>query len=300
VRTGSCCAPPARAPTRSRRRRTTSPAAGPRARACAGWRQGWDTWGRSSPRSCRTTPAPSAPRSSPAASRRTTRSPSWPGRTSARRVTSTRWPWPRARCSAADRRRLLRRRRSPGRARAAGPVLRCRPHAPPRVPRRGDGVGDPPRRLPGGEPGGDQAVARPGSRRPRLAAVRPLHAAVRGRAPPDGAAGHGAGGTHPRQDHPARAAGRPGAGPRARALRDRHQRTARSRRRPAARPGSPSCATWSTAWDRAGSSSPRRCGAPAGTSSVARPSPAPTSPRSTSARCWGRSSRGAGWSRSGT
>ena len=46
------------------------------------------------------------------------------------------------------------------------------------------GVGDPPRRLPAGEPARDRALARARARRPRLAPVRALHARVRGpRAP---------------------------------------------------------------------------------------------------------------------
>ena len=76
--------------------------------------------------------------------------------------------------------RLLRGRDGPGGARQADPVLRRRPDPPSRLPRRGQGIGDPPGGLPAGEPRGDRALASARSRRPRLGAVRSLHAGVRG------------------------------------------------------------------------------------------------------------------------
>ena len=67
----------------------------------------------------------------------------------------------------------------------ADPVLRHRPDAAPRLPVRRPRVGDPPRRLPAAEPRRDRALARARAGRARLAAVRPLHAPVRGPRRPD-------------------------------------------------------------------------------------------------------------------
>ena len=76
--------------------------------------------------------------------------------------------------------RVLRRRHARGRAGRAGAVLRRRADAAPRLPRRAARIGDPPRRLPAGQPARDRALARARARRPRLAPVRALHAPVRG------------------------------------------------------------------------------------------------------------------------
>ena len=76
--------------------------------------------------------------------------------------------------------RVLRRRDEGGSGRRAGAGLRHRAHAASRLPRRAEGLGAPPRRLPAREPRGDRALARARPRRPRLARVRPLHARMRG------------------------------------------------------------------------------------------------------------------------
>ena len=75
------------------------------------------------------------------------------------------------------------------------------PDAAPRLPRRAEGVGDPPRRLPAGEPRRDRALVERATRRPRLAAVRPLHAAMRGRRRADRRGDRATRGADPRQDH---------------------------------------------------------------------------------------------------
>ena len=67
-------------------------------------------------------------------------------------------------------------------------------------------------------------------------------------------------------------------------------RTARTPRRRTARPGRPTCATSPASWSRAASSSPRRCGGRAPTSSAASASRAPTSTSTTCAPCSSRSS----------
>ena len=100
---------------------------------------------------------------------------------------------------------VLRRRDARDRAGRAGAVLRRRPDAAPRLPRRPARVGDPPRRLPAGQPARDRALARARARRPRLAAVRALHAPVRGDRGPDRRAGGRARGAHPRPRHAAAA-----------------------------------------------------------------------------------------------
>ena len=62
--------------------------------------------------------------------------------------------------------RVLRRRHEARDARRADPLLRCRAHPPPRLPGRRQGLGDPPRRVPAGQPARDRALARARRRRP--------------------------------------------------------------------------------------------------------------------------------------
>ena len=67
-----------------------------------------------------------------------------------------------------------------------------------RLPRRAQGLGDPPRRLPAREPRGDRALAHARPCRPRLARLRPLHTAMRGLRAPTEERRHAARGAHAR------------------------------------------------------------------------------------------------------
>ena len=66
--------------------------------------------------------------------------------------------------------RILRRRDARGPARRAGPVLRRRTHAAPRVPRGRKGLGDPPGRLPAGQPRRDSSAGSTASPTPTTGA----------------------------------------------------------------------------------------------------------------------------------
>ena len=90
-----------------------------------------------------------------------------------------------------------------GPGRRAGAGLRHRADAPSRLPRRAEGLGAPPRRLPAREPRRDRALAHARPRRSRLARVRPLHARMRGRRGADRRGDHAARGAHPLEDHAA-------------------------------------------------------------------------------------------------
>ena len=117
-----------------------------------------------------------------------------------------------------------------GRGRRGGPGLRHRADPPSRLPRRAEGLGDPPRRLPAREPRRDRALAHPRPRRPRLARVRPLHARVRRTHGPDRRGGHAARGAHPLEDHATAPGRRAPPRPARPALRDGHQRLLRGLR----------------------------------------------------------------------
>ena len=194
ARTGRCSSGPARAPTRCRRRRTTSRRCAAGVRARAGWRPRPATSPPRSPRRRRTTPARSARRSSsdsvssgdaivflgganlgaaayeyglagldarvPAPRARLVRRP-----TGSRASTSTDY-YAVVEPDEVETIAFFADAIRGDRAARAGPVLRHRPDAPPRLPVRGPRVGDPPRRLPAAEPRRDRALARARRRTP--------------------------------------------------------------------------------------------------------------------------------------
>ena len=113
--------------------------------------------------------------------------------------------------------RVLRRRHEARRARRAGPALRRRADAPPRVPGRRQGLGDPPRRVPAGEPARDRALARRATPTPTTGArSSATRSNAKGSPRPTDEQVARARGAHAREDHAAaagrRATGRPAGG----------------------------------------------------------------------------------------
>ena len=76
--------------------------------------------------------------------------------------------------------RVLRRRAARCRTGSTGPAVRGRADLAPRVPRRGNGQRDPPRRIPPDEPSRDRAMVGGRCRRARLEPIRDVHTGVRG------------------------------------------------------------------------------------------------------------------------
>ena len=246
-----------------------------------------------SPRRCPTTPAPSAPRSSATRCRRPTRSSSSAARTSAPPPTSTGSPastraflqialaaTPRSTPTGCRREYLADyysavepdERETIAffvdamrdvRARRADPVLRRRADAPPRVPRRRQGVRDPPGRLPAGEPRRDPSAGSSATPTPTTGAPFVRYTLeCEGLAAPTDARDPPARGAHAREDHaPAPGRRRPPAAAARRATRRSSAPTARTPRPPTGPRGRPTCATSPASCAPAARSSPPRCAA---------------------------------------